>query len=87
MKNIEEAAVDRSKMHQTTFDKMVCENDFKAGVAFAQRWIPATEKPELGTTVLVKTNKDLYNLLRIEQEIDIEILQRHFDFWRQIELK
>ena len=57
MKTIEEAAKDFNDSHVNGHHPQKWVSDiFKAGVEFAQRWIPVEEElPEVGRIVLVKT--------------------------------
>ena len=66
---------------------------FKAGIAFAQRWISVEEElPEVDYNepypILIKKDK-IYNIfvLWIFSPNDIEMLKTSFKFWRPINLK
>lgn len=68
MKTIEEAAIEYAKIEyedlyyndsdEDSIDVDITIKDFKAGVEFAQRWIPVEEElPEDFTSVLVRDNR------------------------------
>lgn len=57
MKTIEEEAKEQANALRIYSSKQDFEKGFKAGVEFAQRWIPVEEEfPEIGKEVLVKVN-------------------------------
>jgi len=94
MKTIEQSGIELSekevpkiKDDYTNGLRTGIEFGFEKGVEFAQRWISFTEKPEIGINVLAKKQGCDEVVIQIRQEIDIEILKQHFDFWRPIELK
>ena len=74
-------------------------NGFKAGVEFAQRWIPVEEElPKIGEKVITKMTKDkrtsygIATRIREEWEINAHWIDHTFSnmnitHWRPIELK
>lgn len=109
MKTIEEAADNyiQSKYKEFALLDIIGEDtsikdfrdDFKAGVEFAQRWIPVEEElPEIGEKVITKMNKDkrtsygIATRIREEWEINAHWIDHTFSnmtitHWRPIELK
>ena len=95
MKTIEEAA---QIAEDEYYNEIIPESDavlygdfisgFKAGVEFAQRWIPIEEElPEIGIDVLAN-DKDYGLKLYLElDKIDIHEIEYTCNKWRQIELK
>jgi hypothetical protein len=57
MKTIEEAAAEYAEKELNGLQYLTAEDAFKAGVEFAQRWIPVEEEyPPIGKLVQVKGN-------------------------------
>ena len=99
MKTIEEAAKDFNDSHVNGHHPQKWVSDiFKAGVEFAQRWIPVEEElPEIGEKVITKMAKDkrtsygIATRIREEWEIDVHWIDHTFSHmnithWRPIEL-
>ena len=74
-------------------------NGFRAGIEFAQRWIPVEEElPKIGEKVITKMTKDkrtaygIATRIREEWEIDAHWIDHTFSnmnitHWRHIDLK
>lgn len=94
MKTIEEAAKqygEKVSPHSTWTAKNV-EISFKAGIDFAQRWIPVKEElPEIKKHDYQIFVKDIYgyNVLDIDTDTDIKetLSLNDVTHWRPIELK
>ena len=100
MKTIEEAAKDFNDSHVNGHHPQKWVSDiFKAGVEFAQRWIPVEEElPEIGEKVITKMAKDkrtsygIATRIREEWEINAHWIDHTFSnmtitHWRHIDLK
>ena len=100
MKTIEEAAKDFNDSHVNGHHPQKWVSDiFKAGVDFAQRWIPVEEElPEIGEKVITKMTKDkrtsygIATRIREEWEINAHWIDHTFSnmtitHWRPIDLK
>ena len=101
MKTIEQAQEDYANNTFIEPDTYIGEiyNAFKAGVEFAQRWIPVEEElPEIGEKVITKMAKDkrtsygIATRIREEWEINAHWIDHTFSnmnitHWRPIELK
>ena len=100
MKTIEEAAKDFNDSHVNGHHPQKWVIDiFKAGVEFAQRWIPVEEElPEIGEKVITKMAKDkrtsygIATRIREEWEINAHWIDHTFSnmtitHWRHIDLK
>ena len=61
---------------------------FKAGVEFAQRWIPVEEElPEANNeAVLAKHRTGTVRLIRIDDYLTQVIIKHNYTHWRKIEL-
>ena len=86
MKTIEEAAKDFNDSHVNGHHPQKWVSDiFKAGVEFAQRWIPVEEElPEIGEKVITKMAKDkrtsygIATRIREEWEINAHWIDTRF---------
>ena len=100
MKTIEEAAKDFNDSHVNGHHPQKWVSDiFKAGVEFAQRWIPVEEElPPIGEKVITKMSKDkrtaygIATRIREEWEINAHWVDHTFSnmnitHWRHIDLK
>ena len=100
MKTIEEAAKDFNDSHVNGHHPQKWVSDiFKAGVEFAQRWIPVEEElPEIGEKVITKMAKDkrtsygIATRIREEWEVNAHWIDHTFSnmtitHWRHIDLK
>lgn len=100
MKTIEEAAKDFNDSHVNGHHPQKWVSDiFKAGVEFAQRWIPVEEElPKIGEKVITKMTKDkrtsygIATRIREEWEINAHWIDHTFSnmnitHWRPINLK
>ena len=105
MKTIEKAALEYAIQRQVDAEELKYigryQQSFKAGVEFAQRWIPVEEElPEVGEIVLVKTKinkvttcemyipKDyLGNILGEKKWAASYNFKQAITHWRPIELK
>jgi len=94
MKTIEEAAIEYAeKNKKTRLSNHITKTDFKAGVEFAQRWIPVEEElPEDGGIVLVRsTNPKKPSTAFFTKGIFrcdfVGISHQQVTHWRPIELK
>ena len=82
MKPIEEAAKAFNQFNIETF---------KAGVKFAQRWIPVEEElPEVGECILIISKSDAFRKYTTFDVDNVELQERIKEIathWRPIELK
>jgi hypothetical protein len=86
MKNIEDAAHEYADDKNMNIAGSRVIETFKAGVEFAQQWIPLDEEPEFEKWIIVK-NDNAYAAAKISAEIDVKFLKSNFTHWRPIELK
>ena len=92
MKNIDQQAIDYAqKWYTEESEYLIARLGFKAGVEFAERWIPVTEElPKHNENVLIKYK----NMIFDEMLVDIcdawearFIEEYNVEFWRPIDLK
>jgi hypothetical protein len=91
MKTIEQASLENSKTNYImAFSEEIhqyADIDFRAGITFAQQWIPIEEEfPDFGTWIIAK-RKNTYAAARIHGEVDVKFIKMNFTHWRPIELK
>jgi len=66
----------------------IAERAFKAGVEFAQQWIPVNgEELDVGMDVLVKDIDDNLSVFEHIDEYDILTIKKYWEYWRPIEYK
>ena len=96
MKTIEEAAIQHCNRSQFKsdfpHDYHSEESGFKAGVEFAQRWIPVEEGlPDFLTDVLIKQSNGKISIgcLFIDEKFNVEFINEKIKVthWRPIEYK
>jgi len=74
MKTIEQASREHAHIGQYGVWKENSETSFKAGVKFAQTWIPFKEEmPPVNTWITIKVN-DFYVAIKTKDEIKKQIL-------------
>ena len=90
MRTIDEAANEFCEKRRFNSKGYPPKEWFKAGVEFAQRWIPVEEElPQfLGNPflILVKSKCDEIHLVYIEDDSDLIDIANDFTHWRPIEI-
>ncbi len=87
MKTIEESAHEYADDKNMNIAGSKVIKTFKAGVEFAQQWIPIEEEfPDFETWIIAKRN-DTYAAARIHGEVDVKFIKMNFTHWRPIEIK
>ena len=68
----------------------IAERAFKAGVEFAQQWIPVNDKNvslEVGMSILVKDDDNDLCVFKNIDKCDMSIIKSYYKEWRPIEYK
>lgn len=94
MKTIEEAAKDHALYKEGVLYKDKAIKHFKAGVEFAQRWIPTTEETPsyIGKEIYILTKNEVDGCIKdialvlIDCHEDIDDIKSYFTHWRPVEL-